>query len=293
MTRKMIKGLHHCCILCRNLEDSIIYYRDVIGFKLLYQTSEYEGSHDQAKTAFMKLDTFILMLTEPVAWSQDAYKWARGDMNHICLAVGDLVATKKRLENDFQIEWEGEMEESPEYKALFWHGPGGERTEMFEFLDDSPFPKVHNETGQPSFLGLGHISFFSGNLDESAEFYCKVLGFEIVHTLEEIDPNFGSHYRIGFFKLNDIVLEVIQPVVHPVIAERIKYPARMNMNSIAVESLVKLEDAVDYIKSNSNIEWEVDTPVISAGISANENMRWVSFRGINGERWKICSNSEK
>ncbi len=292
MGKKIFKGWHHYGVLCQNIEESISYYKDVMGFEFLFQCGELEGD-DHIKLAFMKLDTLVLELLEPVSWNKEACEWAKKDMNHLCLAVGDLIATKEKLEKEFGIEWEGEIEDTPEYKALFWHGPGGERLEMFQFMPGSPLPQIHTKTDNPYFQGLAHIGYFTADLEKSIEFYCNVLGFELDHMFEEVDPNYGTHYRIAFFKQSNVIMEVIQSVVHPVISEMIPYPARMNMNHFGMEVSGDMQEAIDYIRSQYNVEWENTTPGISPDIGEGNDMQWALFRGPNGERWELSKDLGK
>lgn len=292
MDKKIFRGWHHYGVICQNIKESIAYYRDVIGFKLLFQCDKLEGV-DHTKLAFMKLDTLVLELLEPVYWNKEACEWAAKDMNHLCLAVGDLMATKEKLEKEFSIEWEGKIEDSPEYKALFWHGPGGERLEMFQFMPSSPLPRIHTKTNNPYFQGLAHISFFTGDLNESIKFYCNVLGFELDHSFAETDPNFGTHYQIVFFKQNNAIIEVIQPDVHPVVSEKIKYSARINMNHFSMEVIGDMQEAIDYIRSQYDVEWENTVPCISTDIGKNNDLQWALFRGPNGERWQLSKDLGK
>lgn len=120
-----------------------------------------------------------------------------------------------------------------------------------------------------------------------------MLGFELAHTFEEVDPNYGTHYRIAFFVQNDVILEVIQSVVHPVVAEMVTYPARMNMNHFGMEVIGDMQETIEWIRSQYNLEWENTVPGISPDIGKNNDMQWALFRGPNRERWELSKDLPK
>ena len=65
MGKKLFKGWHHYGVMCHDIEESIAFYRDALGFEFLFYAGELEGE-DHIKIAFMKLDKLVLELLEVV-----------------------------------------------------------------------------------------------------------------------------------------------------------------------------------------------------------------------------------
>ena len=138
MSKQLFKGWHHYGVMCRDMEESIAFYRDALGFEFMFYAGEMEGA-DHIKIAFMKNDKLVLELLEPVSWNQEACDWASQGMNHIAFAVGDCDAMQEKLEKEFNVVFT-DPEDGPDCKAVFFRGPGGERLELIEMkpLKHSP-----------------------------------------------------------------------------------------------------------------------------------------------------------
>jgi len=287
---KLFTGWHHYGVMCRDMEESISFYKDALDFEFMFYAGEMEGA-DHIKIAFMKLDTIILELLEPVTWNQEACNWASNDLQHLCIACGDAEIMKKKLETGFGVEWEL-IEDGPECKALFWRGPGGERLELIQMITDL-FPVVHSPSNSPYTRGLGHVGYFTGDLQKSIDFYTNILGFEHLKTFDEGGPNEEFWNHIALLQLNDTLIEVIQPVAHPVILDMVKYPQRMSMTHLGMQVACNMQDVINTISSKAIVEWENTVPGISPDIPAGNDMQWALFRGPNGERWELSNDLGK
>ena len=290
MQKKIFKGWHHYGVMCRNMEESIAFYRDALGFKFMFYAGELEGE-DHIKIAFMKLDTVILELLEPVSWNREACDWAMNDLQHLCFACGDIDLMRDKLEKEFNIKWEME-EDGPDCKALFWRGPGGERLELIQLKSDL-FPVMHSPSDSPYIRGLGHVGYFSGDIEKSIDFYKNVLGFEHLKTFDEGGPELDFWNHIALLRLNDILIEIVQPIAHQVILDNIKYYSRMTMTHLGLEVACDMQEAIDYIRSKTDFEWENVVPGISPDIGYNNDMQWALFRGPNGERIELSKDLGK
>ena len=290
MAKQIFKGWHHYGVVCQKIEESIAYYQDALGFEFMYQCGELEGE-DHIKLAFLKLDKIVLELLEPVSWKNEACEWAANDLQHLCLACGDIDLMKKKLEDEYNTEWEL-IEDGPECKAIFWRGPGGERLELIQMKTDL-FPVMHSPTDTPYVRGLGHVGYFTGDLQASIDFYTNVLGFEHIRSFDEGGPNEDFWNHIALLKLNETLIEVIQPEAHEVIRDMVKYPSRMSMNHLGMEVACDMQEAIDCICSKAIVEWENTTPGISPDIGPNNDMQWALFRGPNGERWELSKDLGK
>ena len=290
MSKQLFKGWHHYGVMCRDMEESIAFYRDALGFEFMFYAGEMEGA-DHIKIAFMKNDKLVLELLEPVSWNQEACDWASQGMNHIAFAVGDCDAMQEKLEKEFNVVFT-DPEDGPDCKAVFFRGPGGERLELIEMKSDL-FPIVHTPNDSPYIRGLAHVGIFSGDIDVSIAFYKDVLGFEHVKTFEEGGPDMGFWNKIALMRLDDTLVEVVCPLAHPQVKEMFKYQARVQMTHLGMDAAIDMQEVIDTIREQADLEWENTTPGISPDIPEGNDMQWALFRDPNGYRWEISHDLGK
>ncbi|MBQ7196963.1 MAG: VOC family protein [Synergistaceae bacterium] len=78
---KGIYGIHHICIYTPEIEKSIDFYRDIIGFNLIGRET-----CDFGEYAMMKLNDSRLELIQPIEQNEDTFG-NKGSITHIGLAV--------------------------------------------------------------------------------------------------------------------------------------------------------------------------------------------------------------
>jgi catechol 2,3-dioxygenase-like lactoylglutathione lyase family enzyme len=105
----MLKGVHHTCITVSNLEQSIEFYRDVLGLELV-MTEESERSGDdrskalgvakaKVKLAILRAGQAQVELIEYVASKGRPYDRNNNDVGamHIAFQVDDIDAVYQRM----------------------------------------------------------------------------------------------------------------------------------------------------------------------------------------------------
>ena len=124
-------GLAHIGVFVRNLENSMKFYIDNLGF-------ESQGIDDlgATKIGFLKNGGCIIELVCHETYSNPP---TRGIIDHICLEVEDidgLVETLKAngipMENDSSVGYSDKIRGG--VKNIFFRGPDGERIELMEFV---------------------------------------------------------------------------------------------------------------------------------------------------------------
>ena len=147
--------LQHAGIYCRDIDESIAFYEDVFGCRLLFRSDAMEGDKP-LKMAWMRgLGTAFELLECDDKATCDA---AAGCLNHLALRVADMDAFVAHLgEKGVEIE-AGPFDPPLEFdrplgvdddlfavcgaggtqlRIMFFRGPGGER---FEVLQDNIKP---------------------------------------------------------------------------------------------------------------------------------------------------------
>lgn len=105
----MIKGVHHTCITVSDLEQSIVFYRDLLGLELV-MTEESERSGDdrskalgvakaKVKLAILRAGQAQVELIEYVTAKGRAYDRNNNDAGtmHIAFQVEDIDAVYQRM----------------------------------------------------------------------------------------------------------------------------------------------------------------------------------------------------
>ena len=288
MNEKAFTGFHHYGIYCPNLEESIAFYRDGLGFEFL---NYFEDSDevDRFKMAFLKLDEFLLEISEPETWGSKALEWATMGPNHFCLVCGDLEAMKAELEAKYKIKWIA-TEDIPLYKSVLFRGPGNELIELMQVTDDA-FPTVHTPNDTPYVRGIGHFAYFCDDLGHSTGFYTDIFGFNNELTYESRGSILGNQYQASLLTLNDTMIELIQPISNPVVLGMLKHLAQMNMDHLGMIPDGDMSEAIRRISAKTHdVVWENEAPNITHDVMEGKGMQWALFRGPNGERWEFSKD---
>lgn len=140
--------LMHVAILCKDVDESLRFYRDGLGFAKTYEWSKTMSKTGQVlycdRGVYIELDghTYI----ELFPGGRDDVSSISGPLQHIALIVPDVTeAYRKCLDSGghaFPIEdWDGgpteviiNGEPEMEVKVAFVRGPGGELIELYEQL---------------------------------------------------------------------------------------------------------------------------------------------------------------
>jgi methylmalonyl-CoA/ethylmalonyl-CoA epimerase len=92
-----IKRIHHIALLVEDIEQALLFWRDVLGIEL---GSIEEVSEQEAIVADLHITSTILELVSPISDSGGLTRFLRErgpGIHHICLEVEDLGVTLKHL----------------------------------------------------------------------------------------------------------------------------------------------------------------------------------------------------
>lgn len=88
---KGIYGIHHVCIHTPEIEKSITFYSDIMGFQVMGRET-----CDFGEYAMMKLNDSMLELIQPNEHNEDTFG-NKGSITHIGLAVRDIDSVWEEL----------------------------------------------------------------------------------------------------------------------------------------------------------------------------------------------------
>lgn len=122
-------GLAHIGIMVANIEASIAFYRDTLGFELTNETDMPGGT----KLAFLNVGTCLLELIQP---GNPGGPRPAGVVDHIAIETKDTDALVCCLKEK-GVKFLGDVAFVPGLlggvKNVFFTGPDGERLEFFEY----------------------------------------------------------------------------------------------------------------------------------------------------------------
>lgn len=149
-------GFHHAGIYCRDIDESIAFYQEVLGCKLMFRSDAMEGDKPLKMAWVRRADIVVELLECEDKATCDA---AQGDSNHIALRVNDMdefaaLLAKKGVAVeagpfDPPLEFDRPLGEEDtdvftacgdagaQLRIMFFRGPGGER---FEVVQDNIRP---------------------------------------------------------------------------------------------------------------------------------------------------------
>ncbi len=122
-----VRKLEHVGIMVENLEESISFYRDIIGLDVIKRMKH---SKPGIELVFLGLEGEILV--ELVA-GHNRQLAEEGKVNHVAFTVDDLSKEIQELKNHSVLFVEDEVTSLPDgSQYIFFYGPDRERIEYFQ-----------------------------------------------------------------------------------------------------------------------------------------------------------------
>ena len=127
---KMITGIAHVGLYIKDIEQSIRFYEEVLGFEMIRRFTSLEGN----LMAFMKSGNLVIELIQHVEWMDRR----DGLFDHIAMEVADIEAVSKELEEKGIL-----FEDAIYYDRLVtdagvkyqaFRGPDGEHLEIYQYM---------------------------------------------------------------------------------------------------------------------------------------------------------------
>jgi catechol 2,3-dioxygenase-like lactoylglutathione lyase family enzyme len=134
--KEYVTSMHHVGFFCADLEETVKFYTDIFGFKVMIYG---EVKSVNERLAMLQHGGLILeILWVPNTSLADLYEKAKGVSTHFSLMVTDIEAVKSRLLKHPKIVFEeAEIRYTPnigdaDYRVTFFRGINGERVELMQ-----------------------------------------------------------------------------------------------------------------------------------------------------------------
>lgn len=126
-----VTGIHHVCIYTPEIEKSIAFYRDIMGFGVIGRETCGFGEY-----AMMKLNDSRLELIQPNEQNEDTFG-NKGSITHIGLAVRDIDSVWDNLKAKGVATLSASIEEDSEpmggLRVIQLLGPSQEHINLYEW----------------------------------------------------------------------------------------------------------------------------------------------------------------
>lgn len=220
-TSGLVSAVTGVGITVSDLDDSIVFYTEVLGFEKISEVERHGQAYEQLlglfgvriKVATLKLGEeqielieFMTPLGRPIPRAISANDLS---FQHIAIIVSDMEKAYEHLRNhDIQHASTG-PQTLPDWnkgaagiKAFYFRDPDGHFLEVLWFPPDKGEPKWHKKTDR-LFLGIDHTAIVVADTELSLRVYRDQLGMEVVGSgvnygteQEHLNNVFGARLRI-------------------------------------------------------------------------------------------------
>ncbi len=281
----LVTGVAGAGITVQDLESSVAFYRDVLGFEKISEREEAGDGIERLtgvfgarrRTAIMRLGTEVLELSDYLApegrlvptGGQSNDRW----FQHVAIVVADMDSAYARLREHNVRHASSGPQTLPDWnpnaggiKAFYFKDPDGHPLELIWFPDGKGDPKwkrVAIDNPAALFLGIDHTAIVVKDTAASLAFYQGTLGMRFAGTSE----NYGTE----------------QEHLNNVFGARLRITGLRAAHGIGVEFLEYLAPTTGQpypIDSHANDLWNFQTVLTSsdgdAGQSRLGGAAWVS-----------------
>ncbi len=183
----MINGVAHVAINVTDMEKSLEFYCNKLGFKKAFEIFD---DKENPWIVYVKIcdNTFIELFYNGVKDREEAYSNDVCSYHHFCIASGDIDTLAKNL-YDKNIIKEPKAGLGQDLNKNIWiHDPDGNAVEFVEYSKQSPHMKSNSTNYNVKgdlYKGIGHVAFVVSDMDKAMKFYSEQLGFKIIFQLED------------------------------------------------------------------------------------------------------------
>lgn len=180
----MIYEINHVGILVKDLEESVAFYQNVLGGKVVWR-SEIESI--QLEFVYLQVGGgFIELLYTPDTTADRPH-----GIDHIAFLSDDLDSDFAALmKAGYRSQSEPRAAGSGVGRTAFVTDPSGARVELIQ----RDFPLHDESLKRPIIKAIDHVAVNAGDRSRSRDFYQNALGMNLLETFEVPDSDFALSY---------------------------------------------------------------------------------------------------
>ncbi len=130
---KGITGYGHAALKVKDVEASLAFYRDKLGFPEMLRLLKDDGS---LWLIYLRITDLHYLEIFPGAEEDRAPGWNANGVNHLCFTIEDLEATTARMQGA-GIKLTAQIKKGADGNRQAWiEDPDGNRIELMEMHDD-------------------------------------------------------------------------------------------------------------------------------------------------------------
>ncbi len=130
---KGITGYGHAALKVKDVEASLAFYRDKLGFPEMLRLLKDDGS---LWLVYLRITDLHYLEIFPGAEEDRAPGWNANGVNHLCFTIEDLDATAARIQAS-GIKLTAQIKKGADGNRQAWiEDPDGNRIELMEMHDD-------------------------------------------------------------------------------------------------------------------------------------------------------------
>ena len=168
----MINGIAHNALKVVDMEKTLHFYCNVVGFKKAFEINDDEN---RPWIVYLKIadGQFVELFYGGEADAARKYAPDLIGYNHFCIETDDIDALAKQFHKQGLIERPEASRGRDLNRHLWIHDPDGNAVEFVQY----DIAKMHR--------GIGHMAFVVSDMSAALRFYRDILGFEIAKELQD------------------------------------------------------------------------------------------------------------
>jgi len=192
----MIQTIGHNAMRVTDMKKALEFYCEVLGLERAFAIQDDRGN---PWIEYLKIcdGAFLELFYGGNKDRDSAYQSDRIGYHHWCIAVGDIsILAQKCFEKGLLPGSEPGLGRDSN-QNIWIHDPDGNAVEIVQYNPNSPHMKTNvspYDYDKKGLTGVAHIAFTVSNMEESMHYYCDILGFNLIYSLNDKEDNNWINY---------------------------------------------------------------------------------------------------
>lgn len=277
---QLVTGVGHLGIAVSDIERTIAYYKDRLGFLLVYRKVVVDAMGSALEAVFLQLGNLVLELYRPASSGQNAVRMKPGAWDHFAIDAPDFDACVSKAVN-LGMEYDASTPDGAVYYDAI--GRKGVLGVNFTGPDNEVIELCHNcsvdyGAGQ-GLQGWSHLALKVMDLRRTIPFYER-LGFTVCDD-GCLETQQGT-MKIVFMELGDFRLEIIE------VCESMRPQLRERGQGVIGHLALEVSDVSEALCLCRQADIKVLTPVVRELSLLEHGVRYIMLEGPDHEVVELC-----